>query len=780
MPAARSVKGFRGQQLAGDQDQPSIKGLASLSINGPYLRRLHLETILRRSIPILILLFVALVGAAISVRLTDQRQETVLRAKHSLSLTADLLAQRLRASEFPGAEFTQEKIHGLLASAISEFGVDDRLEIILTNGSSIVRKSLAAPSEWADQSFDSLLNSSPELVELAARAGVVKTELEGELTVLAAVRSIGSRGETRLFVVQSLDAVEAPWRATVAFFITVFSSTGFVVVLLCGAFYWQAARADQADTIYDETRVRLNTALESGGAGLWDWDIARGRIFWSRSMFNILGFSPSEHIMSVDEVNQRIHPQDIDLYDFANKLMKTDAAMELVDHSFRMRNAEGDWIWLRMRGKLMNEAGNMAAHLVGITLDVTDQQKMSEKLDLSSLELADAIETTSEAFVLWDRDNNMVLCNQTYREFHNLPEDAARPGTSYDEVIKQAGNSVVRTRVAASSDHSRGDRTFETQLEDGRWLKINERRTNDGGYVSVGTDITTLKQHEERLMESERELMATIADLRHSRRTLEEQAQQLINLADKYSREKERAEAASESKSHFLANISHEFRTPLNAVIGFSGIMESEVFGALGSEKYLEYSRDIRESGEFLLNFINDILHMSKIEAGRVNLNPEELVMSDLVAESLRIIATPAEQQQIKVIKDISPRTNLRADRRAVKQVLLNLLSNAVKFTPENGEITIQVRQLQDTVQVKIIDTGIGIPAEALSQLCRPFEQVQNQFTKNHEGSGLGLAISRSLVEMHGGELKLESTEGSGTIVTFTLPEEPIELKLAV
>ena len=163
-----------------------------------------------------------------------------------------------------------------------------------------------------------------------------------------------------------------------------------------------------------------------------------------------------------------------------------------------------------------------------------------------------------------------------------------------------------------------GARTFEAQLDDGRWLQISERRTKDGGFVSVGTDITELKRHEEKLIESEQRLMATVADLRTSQQTLERQTEQLADLAEKYAEEKDRAEEANQAKSKFLANMSHELRTPLNAIIGFSEIMESGMFGPLGADKYHEYCRDIRESGHYLLDVINDILDMSKIEAGRI------------------------------------------------------------------------------------------------------------------------------------------------------------------
>ena len=161
-------------------------------------------------------------------------------------------------------------------------------------------------------------------------------------------------------------------------------------------------------------------------------------------------------------------------------------------------------------------------------------------------------------------------------------------------------------------------------LNDGRWMHISERRTKDGGYVSVGTDITKIKLHEQKLIEGEKRRMATINDLRKSQQALERQTDELADLAEKYAEEKTRAEEANQAKSKFLANMSHELRTPLNAIIGFSEIMESAMFGPLGAEKYSEYSRDIRESGQYLLDVINDILDMSKIEAGGIHLQPRK------------------------------------------------------------------------------------------------------------------------------------------------------------
>jgi two-component system cell cycle sensor histidine kinase PleC len=322
-----------------------------------------------------------------------------------------------------------------------------------------------------------------------------------------------------------------------------------------------------------------------------------------------------------------------------------------------------------------------------------------------------------------------------------------------------------------SGPDSDNARSYEVQLKDGRWLQVNERRTKDGGYVSVGNNITTIKRNENKLIESEGRLKATIQDLKRSRQTLELQAQQLEELAEKHALEKNRAEAANQAKSDFLANMSHELRTPLNAVIGFSEIMQSELFGPLGSQKYNEYCRDIYSSGNFLLGVINDILDMSKIEAGRFTLEKENVNINLIIEESLRIIEGDAELKNITIEHEIMKDLEVFADRRALKQILLNLLSNAVKFSRENGEIFVRARIVSDCLRISIEDNGIGISKEDMKKLGRPFEQAQNQLTRNHDGSGLGLAISRSLAEMHGGALKMRSRENEGTIVSLQLPK---------
>lgn len=234
---------------------------------------------------------------------------------------------------------------------------------------------------------------------------------------------------------------------------------------------------------------------------------------------------------------------------------------------------------------------------------------------------------------------------------------------------------------------------------------------------------------------------------------------------------KESAERAYAAKSQFLANMSHELRTPLNAIIGFSEMMQRQLLGPIGTEKYLDYIAGIRESGEHLLDLISDILDMSKMEAGKYELDIENLNVSKVVRLAVHMMEGKANDAKVKINLDIQDEeTMLDADRRAVLQVMLNLLSNAVKFTEEGGEISVACTKTDKNVSFVVSDTGIGIPANKINDITNPFEQAAAHDTRDHEGSGLGLAITKELVELHNGTLRIESTVGEGTTVRFRLP----------
>ncbi len=236
---------------------------------------------------------------------------------------------------------------------------------------------------------------------------------------------------------------------------------------------------------------------------------------------------------------------------------------------------------------------------------------------------------------------------------------------------------------------------------------------------------------------------------------------------------KESVERAYSAKSQFLANMSHELRTPLNAIIGFSEMMQRQLLGPIGNEKYLDYITGIRESGEHLLDLITDILDMSKIEAGKYELICEDVNISKVIKLSVHMMEGRALDGSIKLKTNLTKAdVHVTADRRAIMQVLLNLLSNAVKFTKESGEVTVSCKKVKDTIRIVVEDNGIGIPAMKLNTITNPFEQVSNQYTRDHDGSGLGLAITKELVELHGGSMKIESKVNVGTSVIITLPNK--------
>ena len=239
---------------------------------------------------------------------------------------------------------------------------------------------------------------------------------------------------------------------------------------------------------------------------------------------------------------------------------------------------------------------------------------------------------------------------------------------------------------------------------------------------------------------------------------------------------KEAAETANEAKSEFLANMSHELRTPLNAILGFSEMMECETFGSLGSPHYKEYVSDIKYSGQNLLALINDILDISKIEAGKADLRFEPVSLVRSIRAGLKLLQKQIDRAGLRIVQRIDDDIPLiRADERRLQQVLANLISNAVKFTSAPGTITISARWQAGTgVIIQISDTGIGIAADRLKKVLLPFEQVENALSRQYDGTGLGLPLAKVLVEMHGGSLSIESEPDVGTTVTIRLPADLI------
>jgi two-component system, cell cycle sensor histidine kinase PleC len=748
----------------------SIKGLAQSIAKPAYHRLLTAEPALRRAVPTLIIAFLITICLGAFVQVLDQTRQKRKASERDLAALADYVAERIDRLTSPRQDRLHniERMQSVLPDLIPMWGIAAGRHVIVAGADH--RILARVPIEGSIDDTDGILDavSSAQLLATPSLQGAII-----DLTLANGNRGIATTLNIRSLpgrVVVIQEKIEPIWGSDSALSVTLSATTGFVVLILGFAFHWQSTRAREGDLINDAVRGRIDTALNRGRCGLWDWDLSRGRIFWSQSMFTMLGLGSRSDLLTFGEVNALVKSDDIDLFAIADQLICGE--IDHIDQTFRMQHTDGHWIWLRVRCELSQGDSDAGLHLIGIAVDITEQKSLAEKTVEADLRLRDAIETIPEAFVLWDASNRLVLCNSHFQRLHKLPDSAVIPGTSYETVIEVGRMPEIRTRLQESAQ-TPGARTFEAQLDNGSWLHISERRTKDGGYVSVGTDITRIKEHEQKLVDNDLRLRATVNDLRRSQSALERQALELADLAEKYSKEKIRAEEANQTKSKFLANMSHELRTPLNAIIGFSEIMESEMFGALGSEKYQEYCHDILTSGHYLLEVINDILDMSKIEAGRMKLDMEPLDLSKTLAESLRVVSGRAQDKHLVLETDIEKTISMVADRRATKQILVNLLSNAVKFTPEGGKIVVRSQILSDRIVLLIADTGIGIAPQSLKRLGRPFEQVESQLTKTYHGSGLGLAIARSLTQLHGGSMKLRSRLGSGTVVRVSLPRDP-------
>jgi two-component system cell cycle sensor histidine kinase PleC len=748
----------------------SIKGLAQSIAKPAYHRLLIAEPALRRAVPTLIIAFLITICLGAFVQVVDQNRQKRAAIKRDLAALADVLAERLDriGAARPNRTTTFERLQLLLPGLIPSWGVAAGRHVIVLGADQRVLARVPIDAGLGDTSrILDVLSAALPLSAPALQASVTDITLPNGSSALAVQHLVASLPGQVIIIQERMDSL---WQSDAALSVTLSATTGFVVLILGFAFHWQSTRAREGDLINDAVRGRIDTALNRGRCGLWDWDLSRGRIFWSQSMFTMLGLNTRSDLLTFGEVNALVKSDDIDLFAIADQLISS--KIDHIDQTFRMQHTDGHWIWLRVRCELSQGAADSGLHLIGIAVDITEQKSLAEKTVEADLRLRDAIETIPEAFVLWDAGDRLVLCNSHFQRLHKLPDSAVTPGTSYETVIEVGSMPEVRTRLHDAGAPAPGARTFEAQLDDGSWLHISERRTKDGGYVSVGTDITRIKEHEQKLVDNDLRLRATVIDLKRSQSELESQAVELADLAEKYSREKTRAEEANQTKSKFLANMSHELRTPLNAIIGFSEIMGSGMFGTLGSEKYQEYCHDILTSGHYLLEVINDILDMSKIEAGRMKLDMEQLDLSRTLAESLRVVSGRADDKKLILDAEIEGSIPLVADRRAIKQIIVNLLSNAVKFTPDGGKVVVRSRVLSNSIQLVIADTGIGIAPHSLLRLGRPFEQVESQLTKTYHGSGLGLAIARSLTGLHGGTMRLRSKLGAGTVVCVTLPRD--------
>ena len=770
----------------------ALRGTAAYLPESIWPGFLRSEKLWRRAVPVLIIFLLLVIAAVRAESLLNDNKRVETTAHATLSLIADVIQSRMSSDPLMVKSMVSPSLAEVhLAEVAERQYLSNGIKAYLIGGNGNVMAVLPKDRSSLGQNLDYLIR---KFLPTSATRGNTReiisiTSHEGK-QVFAAHRILTEINDrlVHLVITQDQSRVYQDWQKKLNLSVILLVAVSFILLVILYVYLTQGKHMREAENLFIETNTRFDTALARGHCGLWDWDLARGRIVWSRSMYEMIGMAPTGKVMGFHELAGLLHPDDPDMMALANAVFYS--KQKQIDHRFRIMHASGSWAWMRIRAELVAYKGT-EPHLIGIAVDIGEEEALKQKTKDADVRLRDAIENISEAFVLWDAKKRLVMCNSKYQQMYQLPASAVTSGTTHHQVMKIGRKPRISQPVRKEKGNKKGANTFEASIDDGRWFQFSERRTRDGGFVSVGTDITQIKRNQEKLKESEQKQLATIADLRttqqelkasefkqsttisdlcESQRELKKQTQTLVEIADNLNEEKERANAGNKAKSEFLANISHELRTPLNAIIGFSDIMRSNMFGPLGAAKYHEYVDDIHDSGNFLLGVINDVLDMSKIEAGRFHLDPEKVHLHDLLDETLRIIKIQADQAGISVKQRIPKSLELNADRRAVKQILLNLLSNAVKFTNKGGKICVTARALKTGISIVICDNGIGIPPGALDKLTMPFEQVQDQFTKTHKGSGLGLAIARSLSMLHGGNLRINSKPGEGTTVSVKLP----------
>ena len=423
-------------------------------------------------------------------------------------------------------------------------------------------------------------------------------------------------------------------------------------------------------------------------------------------------------------------------------------------------NVGGTQTWLEFRGGAIvdREIGVKTGEIGGILIDVTDTRKAIEKMRAAEQRLRNGIHSYSGPFALWDRNKRIVYWNPSFAAIFGL-EQMLRPGVTHETVSLARLENVVHERNADAASGS-----IVLGMRDGTWIRMVERPTEDGGLISVGMDVTMALYNEGEMMRQQRKLKTLVLEL-------EKSEGQAAELARKYNIEKAKAQHSANTKSAFLANMSHELRTPLNAINGFSEIIANQMYGPVGDDRYREYAHDILTSGQHLLDMINDILDIAKIEAGKMTINVQKIDIVDPVDAAVRMVRRKAEEKGISLAlqaEDDLP--EIDADHRAIRQMVLNLVTNAIKFTDAGGRILVGVKRMEDFIRVSVRDTGVGIPKEHISRLAHPFEQVNETRDRNYEGTGLGLALTKSFAEMHGGRLTIASEPQKGTQVSFYLP----------
>lgn len=515
----------------------------------------------------------------------------------------------------------------------------------------------------------------------------------------------------------------------------------------------QAKAVEDALATEQESADMIRLIMDGAQAGFWEVIPNTDTAKLSDQFATLLGMR-GKNEFTLDTFLQQVFVGDRDRVEQAIGRAQEIKTLRI---QFRTQH-DGGKTWVEMSGRKVRHGEGNVERFAGIASDFTERKQIDDRLRKTERRLRNALEGYDGPFAIWDGRKRLLYWNAAYAHAFNIP-NALRAGMGYDTVALARAASVRQETPSPTEPN-----TSLVHLTNGRWLKLVERATAEGGLITVGIDVTDTTQASNQLNRQKVKLKRLVSELEKSEGHAAE-------LARKYSEEKDRAERAAQSKSAFLTNMSHELRTPLNAINGFSEILSTELYGPLGDPRYKGYAGDILMSGQHLLDMINDILDMAKIEAGKMSIELVPIDPIDPVDAAVRMIRRKAEGENISLTfeaEDDLP--EIAADHRAIRQMSLNLLSNAIKFTDKGGRISVTLTRRDNYLRYAFTDNGIGIPEKDLPRLAQPFEQVSASSDRNHEGTGLGLALTKSFAEMHGGKLSIASQQGRGTTIAFYLP----------
>ena len=515
-----------------------------------------------------------------------------------------------------------------------------------------------------------------------------------------------------------------------------------------------------------DSEQRLRLAVEAAKIGLWDWHLHDDVIWFSPECKRLLGFEDHEIANRLEEWQRRLHPDDLERTLRAFKAYQ-EKPWPNFESEFRLRHKDGSYRWILANASLIADEHGKATRMLGSYLDMTERKQAAVSLQESESRHRFLFEHNPMPMLIYERGTlQMLAVNEAFLQHYgySLEESLALCLTDLYPEEEKAKIAELIPQLQGHAyvgewHHRKRDGSFITIVVSSHDLVHQGRDAR----VAVMADISERKQVEE--------------ELRATQCSLEER---VFLRTTELAEAKERAESADRLKSAFLATMSHELRTPLNSIIGFTGIILQGLAGPLNAEQTKQLGM-VQGSARHLLALINDVLDISKIEAGQLEIRAEQFDLPATLEKVVALVKPLADKRKLilRVVlsPDVGPATS---DRMRVEQVLLNLLNNAVKFT-EHGEIILEARLIKDyafpnrktpqpAVCLSVTDTGIGIKPEDMEKIFQPFRQIDSGLSRQHEGTGLGLNICRRLANLMGGEICAKSIWGEGSIFTFFLP----------